>query len=330
MIRHAFLIVALLGCGRRGFDEISDAGGPGDTSMELDAAPTASCQGGLAMGCGATGSSDCCASSAVPGGTFLRSYDSALDSMYADPTFSAIVSAFRLDTYEVTVGRFRAFVDAGQGTRLTSPSPGSGAHAKIAGSGWTAAMTAQLPMTTAELRANLACATDARWTDAPGANENHALDCVSWHEAMAFCIWDGGYLPSEAEWNFAAAGGSEQRAFPWSSPAFSTAIDTSRASYNAQSTFFVVGAKPAGNGRWGHADLAGGLWEWTIDRRVVPYPVVFCNDCATLTGGSDWTVRGGSLFDGPANLRAGTRSRDNSVDPGVRQPDVGVRCARPL
>ena len=68
----------------------------------------------------------------------------------------------------------------------------------------------------------------------------------------------------------------------------------------------------------------------SLDRRIAPYPALTCTDCAVLTGGSDWTVRGGSLVDAPANLRTGTRSRNNGVDPGVRQADVGVRCARPL
>jgi hypothetical protein len=65
----------------------------------------------------------------------------------------------------------------------------------------------------------------------PGPNEKRAINYVTWYDAYAFCIWDGGFLPSEAEWNYAAAGGAEQRVFPWSNPPKSTTIDCSFANY---------------------------------------------------------------------------------------------------
>ena len=49
------------------------------------------------------------------------------------------------------------------------------------------------------------------------------MNCVNWFEAYAFCIWDGGFLPSDTEWEYAAAGGSLQREYPWGSTAPGTA-----------------------------------------------------------------------------------------------------------
>ena len=47
-------------------------------------------------------------------------------------------------------------------------------------------------------------------------NDNLPMNCITWFEAFAFCIWDGGRLPTELEWNYAAAGGSSQNVYPCS------------------------------------------------------------------------------------------------------------------
>lgn len=186
--------------------------------------PFPSCRNPAGATCGSPAGS-CCETIAVPGGTFNRD-DSA--------AYPATVSGFRLDKYEVTVGRFRAFVDAGFGIRTKAPAVGAGAHPKIANSGWLAAWNDELADSTDALKARL---DDGTWTDAPSAaGEQRPITNVRWFEAFAFCAWDGGRLPTNAEWGYAASGGSEQRYYPWSSPASSNVIDDTYAAYHCAVT----------------------------------------------------------------------------------------------
>jgi Sulfatase-modifying factor enzyme 1 len=188
--------------------------------------PPSCAPGGAGMtncGPGGSGTESCCASLGVTGGTFYRTYDTSFfvpltadggPTAEADP---ATVSSVRLDKYSVTVGRFRQFVSAvspPDGGAGWLPAPGSGKHAYLSGGnglansaappgyepGWSALDNVNIAPTDA----NLSCGT---WTPSPGVQENFPINCVNWYEAYAFCIWDGGFLPSEAEWEYAAAGG---------------------------------------------------------------------------------------------------------------------------
>lgn len=300
-----------------------------------------SCQGQVLdadtrSGCGATGDDSCCTTLVVDGGTFLRSYDGVTN---ADNTNPASVSTFDLDKYEVTVGRFRNFVTAWvNGFR---PAAGSGIHTHLnngmgltdsspAGGyeqGWSNTWTAGNLDQKVYWDTWLTCdGTNSTWTSMPGLNETLPINCVDWASAYAFCIWDGGFLPSEAEWNYAAAGGGDaqgQRVYAWSSPPTSETVDCTYASYSACVTQVApVGLYPKGYGRWGHADLTGNLWEWNLDFYTSYAP---CNDCAYLSDTQQRSIRGAS-FNYPANqLFVATRVGDA---PGVRYGDNGFRCAR--
>jgi formylglycine-generating enzyme required for sulfatase activity len=302
-----------------------------DLASPVDALVTASCIG-LADTCGPAGTSSCCGSSLVPGGTFARGHDVAADGMYPSTSFPATISDFNLDTYEVTVGRFRQFVNAGQGTQVSAPAAGAGAHANIAGSGWLAAWNSNLAATTNALKTALACdASFQTWTNIAGPGDNRPINCVTWYEAMAFCAWDGGFLPTEAQWNYAAAGGSEQRAFAWSNPPGSLTLDCSHCNYTPASPCVAAGPNrvgsesPTGDGKWGHADLTGNVFEWTLDW-MAGYGTP-CTDCADLTQTAMRTLRGGDFGNAAVNLR--TAYRGSSGTPTTRDSGVGIRCARP-
>lgn len=272
---------------------------------------------------------DCCASEIVPGATFYRRYDAATD-RFNDTSWPATVSEFRLDTYEVTVRRFRNFVNAGFGTQENPPTAGSGVHPNLAGSGWVESWNANLPANTSALIDAIDC---GNWTSNPGINDNEPMTCISWYEAFAFCIWDGGYLPTEAETNLAATGGTEYRAYPWSSPATSTTIDCTYANFYNGTNGYCVGTgepnrvgsgSPKGDGRWGHADLAGNVSEWVLDWSTTSPPTP-CNDCASLTAATYRVLKGGGYASGNVTLRS---ANTNGLQPTSHTAQNGVRCAR--
>jgi formylglycine-generating enzyme len=299
----------------------------------------ASCQpGGAGMtNCGAASSTSCCNTSEVPGGSYDRSYD-GLSTGFTSASSPATVSKFRLDAYEVTVGRFRQFVTAWDAGYV--PAAGAGKHthlnqgqglASTAGGyegGWSASYAAGIATSASAWNTNL---TGGTWTATAGSSENLPIVMITWYEAYAFCIWDGGFLASEAEWNFAAAGGGDQRAYPWSAayPPGSTAISCSDANYagcTANTTNAVGTESPAGDGKWGQSDLAGNVWEWTLDAYAT-YAAP-CADCADATVGTVQVARGGGYQANPATTQYLLVSFRGSFAPGTRYNNIGTRCAR--
>ena len=316
--------------GGAGAPDLGGAGGTAGTGGGVTTPP--SCGEGL-RACGAEGNSDCCESLTVPGGRFDRGNDAA---------YPARVHSFRLDTYEVTLARFRRFEvvlaagyhpDEGAGQNPNNPDDG----------GWEASFNEHLPVDRVGFRAELVCDDYSTWTNDPGQNEERPVNCVDWYVSFAFCIWDGGRLPTEAEWNYAAAAGNEQRIYPWSDPPALELIEERHASYFVDanrecggdhmngctvSDFIRPGSRPDGRGAFGHADLAGNVYEWVTDRFDPSTPYANpCNDCANLTNGSNRTMRGGSFI----NIRALVRTDFRlEYDPDESLGGVGMRCARAL
>jgi formylglycine-generating enzyme required for sulfatase activity len=250
-----------------------------------------------------------------------------------DATHTATVSGFKLDKYEVTVGRFRKFVDAWVGG--WRPAAGAGKHMHLNGGqglsngsggfepGWDVTWSTSLKASKGEWDTALMCnATYQTWTSGMGPNERRPINCVNWFEQAAFCIWDGGFLPSEAEWQYAAAGGEEGRQYPWgaATPTDALAVFCGGSCSSTQ----TVGNKAAGNGKWGHSDLAGNVLEWTLDWYASSYPLSSSINYANVTAATSRVLRGGRFNSDASYLLASVRV---SAIP-YRSYSVGARCLR--
>jgi cysteine-rich repeat protein len=278
----------------------------------------------LIAGCGLATNDDCCASPDVPGGGFTMGTSTV-----------GKVATYELDKYEVTVGRFKAFVNAYTGP----PAKGAGAHPLIANSGWQTAWNASIAADKAALTTAIsvsACDTNYQTWDAPGTNDFLPINCVDWYEAFAFCAWDGGRLPTDLEWQYALKGGSDNRTYPWgNSPVPSNAKDSTEAyaDYNclAYSTtacqfgdILRVGSRPSGVGKFGQMDLGGSMYEWNLDLYVDPLPAT-CDNCANLSTGDVRVEHGGAWNASGNRMTATFRVAD---DPSSRSETQGFRCAR--
>ncbi len=331
--------------GNAGSTNPGQGGDAGSSASCSATCPSEGCPGRSCTGLPWCGDDSCCDSPLIAGGTFLLGRGTQTDAYDASesetPEHTALVSEFRLDRFEVTVGRFRSFVES-YGSCL--PTPGAGAHPQIEGSGWNAAWDAELPKTREDLEYSLACyraeplgEAFASFTPTPGDSENKPIVCVDWYVAFAFCIWDGGRLPTETEWEYAAAGGNQNRLYPWQEPY----VDMTLASYacladgepNCTSAdLLTVGSFSRGAGRYGNLDLAGNAAEWVLDWSGAWYDTATSKgrcateDCANLDPASGKRVqRGGSFAHFAPSLRAAQRA---GVSPKTTTSAAGVRCAR--
>jgi len=170
-----------------------------------------------------------------------------------------------------------------------------------------------------------------------GSGADHPVVSVTSFEAVKFCEWLGEKdgrkyrLPTEAEWEYAARG-IDGRKYPWGNHNGRSDL----ANFADATTSFAwrdlrindgypitspVGAFPNGASYFAIEDMAGNVWEWTLDF-YQPLPGSLKQDPRTPLSGAKRVYRGGSWKSRFTNLRATSRA---SNAPNYSCNDLGFR-----
>jgi formylglycine-generating enzyme required for sulfatase activity len=122
--------------------------------------------------------------------------------------------------------------------------------------------------------------------------EDHPVERVSWHDAVAYARWTGKRLPTEAEWEKAARG-TDGRRFPWGDTFAEDRCIVWDHAMVLDVTTMPVSSHPSGASPYGVEQLAGNVEEWVEDE-LRPYPG--STHVSPSAAGGLRVVRGGSWF----------------------------------
>lgn len=212
----------------------------------------------------------------IPGGSFLMgtNYKKGFPEDGEGPIHKVKVNPFYIDLHTVTNRQFQAFIKDTNYVTEAEQFGWSFVFSKLVSTETLKNVQQRVQQTPWWLVVE-----GATWNHPEGPDSSlknrmeHPVIHVSWNDAAAYCQWAGKRLPTEAEWEFAARGGLEQKMYPWGDeltpnskhycniwqgtfPYENTAEDGYIATAPAKS--FPV------NG-YGLYNVAGNVWEWCSD-----------------------------------------------------------------
>jgi formylglycine-generating enzyme required for sulfatase activity len=268
----------------------------------------------------------------IPAGTFLMGDTFSEGAYYELPLHWVYISAFFMDTHEVTLGLWDGIVAWSQTNGYSYDYPGSGkaTNHPVLDIDWYDMVK------WCNARSQMEGRLPAYYTDA-------ALTQVYTNgEVAPYVNWNAGYrLPTESEWERAARGGTSGHRFPWADV---DTISESRANYYGATNLYAydlgpfAGFEPAyDNGAmpftspvgsfapnaYGLYDMAGNAWEWCWDYADT-YPSEFQTDPRGPATGSTRVGRGGNWNYYATDCRNSYRYGNS---PTYTASNVGFRCA---
>ena len=257
----------------------------------------------------------------IKGGSFIMGSN---DPSHAEegPPHKITLSAFYIDKTEVTVGQFKRFVQA-TGYKTQAEVNGYSVCYNVASDDWD--------------QVDKASWKQPRGPKFGAAPENWPAVHVTLKDCQAYARWAGKSLPTEAQWEYAARGGLEQKRFPWGD----TPLVDGKAPGNFWQGDLKPGVKPQDGfsylapsasfsaNAFGLFDMGGNTWEWVSDRFDADYYAKSPQlNPLGPSDGDEGLSRGGSWRCSPnycCGFRAAARN-PHSIE--FSADTLGFRCVR--